>query len=306
MSHTQPLAIALISILGIFPTPIVLANSSDAPAFPSRSVTIKVPPAMFAPSQVMATIAESSGLSEATISVCNLSEQCLSYRGDLPPQSAASLIKVPIALVLLHKLSAENISLETPIYIDPSNFTEEDFAEIKVGKSYPLKYLLTQMIAYSSNIAANQIIDYLGWDYLNQVLGNLGYSSTRVSHKLTGSVTDPTRNRGWAPNLITGNELTDMMVQVYNHHHQEYEVLTDILSHQADRVLGFKGLQASAGHWLGEKTGENALVRGTTLAVKVADKVYVITVTQNDDSSDSKIRRCLAKIVEYLANNGEI
>lgn len=305
MGHKKPLAIALISILGILPAPSVLANSSDAPAH-SDSIILKVPPPMFVPSQAMATIAEKSGLSEATIAVCNISEQCLSYRGDLPPQSAASLIKVPIALVLLHKVSTENINLDTPIYVDPSNFTEEDFAEIKVGKSYSLRYLLTQMIAYSSNIAANQLIDYLGWDYLNQALEKLKYLATRVSHKLTGSVTEPTRNRGWDSNRITANELTDMMVQIYNHQHPEYNVLTNILSRQADRVLGFKGLQSSAGHWLGEKTGENAFVRGTTLAVEVANKVYIITVTENNDNSDAKIRRCVAKIVEYLTNNKEI
>lgn len=306
MGQKQRLAIALISILGILPATGVLASSPDDSAFPRDAIFLKVPPPTFEPGQVMAKIVESSGLSEGTVAVCDLSKECLSYRGDRVPQSAASLIKVPIALVLLHKLSTERISLDTPIYVDTSNYTEENYADIKVGTSYPLRYLLTQMIAYSSNIATNQLIDYLGWDYINKVLGNLGYTTTRVSHKLAGAGTDPTRNLGWAPNQITSNELTDMMVQIYNHQHPEYDILTDILSQQADRALAFKGIQASTGRWLGEKTGENALVRGTTSAVKIGNKVYIITVTQNDSNSDSKIRRCVAQIVEYLARNGGV
>lgn len=303
MGQKQPLAIALVSLLGILPATTVFASSSSASAFPADGIVLNVPPPLFTPSQLMAKIAEDSGLSEATVAICDLSEKCLSYHGDLPPQSAASLIKVPIALVLLHKLSTEHISLDTPIYVDPANYTEEDFADIKVERTYPLRYLLTQMIANSSNIATNQLIDYLGWDYINQVLGDLGYITTRVSRKLVGANTEPTKNIGWAPNRITSNELTDMMVQVYNHQHPEYDALPDILSHQADRALGFKGVQASAGQWLGEKTGENSLVRGTTSAVKIANKIYIITITQNDDNSDSKIRRCVAQIADYIAKN---
>lgn len=269
--------------------------------FSLRSAALKI-----SRSQILGTIASHSGLSSPTITVCDLSGKCLSYQGEGPPKSAASLIKVPIAVVLLHKLSKDNISLERDIYVDRSNFTEEDYSLIKVEKSYSFKYLLTEMIANSSNIATNQIIDYLGWNYINQVLNSLGYRTTRVAYKLTGEFTPPTRNRGFASNLITSNELSAMMVQIYNCEYPEYKVLIDIFNQQVDRLLGFEALKTSPGRWLGEKTGENTKVRGATLAAEINGKTYIITVTEDHGKSSPQIRDCIAKIVDYIDKNGGI
>lgn len=282
---TQRFAIALINILGIMPASPVLAD-------------IQV-----LPSPELAKIARDSGLSSPTITVCNLAKKCLSYRGDRNPRSAASLIKLPIAIALLHKLAAQNISLSKSLYVHPSNFTEEDYSDIQVGRSYPFRYLLTQMIAYSSNIATNQIIDYLGWNYINQVLRNLGYSRTRVAYKFTGEFTSPRRNRGWASNLITSNELSAMMVQIYNRNPTQYEVLIDILRRQADRELGIQALSRSTSRWLGEKTGENSRVRGSTLAVQIKRKTYIITVTEDAGKTETKLRQAIVKIVNYIDKN---
>jgi beta-lactamase class A len=292
MVQTQSWAIALTSLLGILPAAGVVA--------------FEIPAADESPSQILADIAQESGLSSPTIAVCDIGGKCLNYRGDRPPQSAASLIKVPIAIALLHKVATDKISLDTPIYVERSNYTEENFSEIQVGKSYPLKYLLTQMIAYSSNIATNQMIDYLGWDYINKTLVELGYPTTRVSHKLKGSTTDPAANAGWAPNRITSNELTAMMVEIYNRKHPEYDALAEVLGYQVEKVLGFQALKASVGRWLGEKTGENSLVRGTTVAVEIQGKIYLITVTETGRRREGKIRRCVAQIVQYITSHAGV
>lgn len=290
MVQTQSVAIALACLMSILPAPEVIAIDIPVPADES-------------PSQVLDAIVAESGLSSPTIAVCDLERKCLNYRGSRPPQSAASLIKVPIAIALVHKLAADNISLNTEIYVEPSNYTEENFSSIRVGKSYSFKYLLTQAIAFSSNIATNQIIDYLGWDYINKTLGELGYSQTRVSHKLKGYRTDPSKNVGSAPNRITSNELTAMMVEIYNRKHPEYEVLEEVLSYQVEKVLGFRALKGSPGRWLGEKTGETSQVRGTTVAVEIQGKIYIITVTESGRKRERKIRRCLSQIVDYIVSH---
>ncbi|GET36866.1 serine hydrolase [Microseira wollei] len=290
MVQRQYVALALACLMGILPALGVVPLDIPAPVEES-------------PSQVLDAIVAESGLSSPTIAVCDLERKCLNYRGSRPPQSAASLIKVPIAIALVRKLAADNISLDTEIYVEPSNYTEENFSSIRVGRSYSFKYLLTQALAYSSNIATNQIIDYLGWDYINKTLGELGYPTTRVSHKLKGSVTDPSKNVGWEPNRITSNELTAMMVEIYNRKHPEYEVLAEVLSYQVEKVLGFRALKESPGRWLGEKTGETSLVRGTTVAVEIQGKIYIITVIGNGRKRERKIRRSLYKIVDYIASH---
>jgi beta-lactamase class A len=290
MVQKQYVAIALACLMGILPAAEVVAVDIPAPAEES-------------PYQVLDAIAANSGLSSPTIAVCDLERKCLNYQGSRPPQNAASLIKVPIAIALVRKLAQDNISLDTEIYVDPSNYTEENFSSIRVRRSYSFKYLLTQAIAYSSNIATNQIIDYLGWDYINKTLVELGYPQTRVSHKLKGYRTNPSKNVGWEPNRITSNELTAMMVAIYNRKHPEYEILAEVLGYQVEKVLGFRALKASPGRWLGEKTGETSQVRGTTVAVEIHGKVYIITMTGTGRKRERKIRRSLYRIVNYIVSH---
>ncbi|MBD2100071.1 serine hydrolase [Leptolyngbya sp. FACHB-261] len=250
------------------------------------------------------TIVRRSGLSAQTmITICTLSRECRRLRGDTPPASPASLIKVPVAVALMHKVTTENIDLDSLIYVNPGNFTE-DAAAIRVGRRYSLRTLLVQMIARSSNIATNQLIDYLGQDYINQVLQERGYRVTRVNHKLTGASTVPI-NPGYTVNQITSDELTEMMVQIYNREHAGDDVIVDALSRQYDQWLGIAALRGSTARWLGEKTGQNSKALGTTLALELNGERYIITVIDNRGARDQNIRRCIAQISDYISRMTE-
>lgn len=255
--------------------------------------------AKLAQSAFLTEIAKHSGLSaQAMITVCHSSGVCRDLRGNQLPASPASLAKVPLAIALLQKTNAENISLDTSIYVEPGNFTEDASPKIRVGQHHSLRAILWQMIDHSSNIAANQLIDYLGSDYINQVLQSHGYQMTRVNHKFMGETTMPA-NPGQSKNRLTGNELTRMMMQIYNREHPSDEVLIKALNHQVDRNLGFAALQGSAAQWLGEKTGRNSQVLGTTVALKIARERYFITVIDSR-SGDLSLRQCIAQIADHL------
>ncbi len=257
--------------------------------------------AKLAESAYLSAIAERSGLSaQAMITVCHNSGVCHHLRGNQPPDSPASLAKVPLAIALLQKTSAEKITLDTPIYVVPGNFTE-DASDIQAGRRYPLRTVLMQMIDHSSNIAANQLIDYLGQDYINQVLHNRGYRSTRINHKFMGEQTMPA-NPGRSRNRLTSNELTKMMVQIYQHEYPGGGVLRQALKQQDDRVLGFAALQGSTAQWLGEKTGQNSQVLGTTLALRISGEQYFVTVIDNRPNA-LNIRRCITQIADHLEQN---
>jgi len=256
-------------------------------------------------SAVLNQIARESGLSEqAKITVCTLKQDCDSLRGDELPTSAASLIKVPIASALLHRVGSEKIDLNTLIYISEGNFTE-DASDLEVEQNYPLSKLLFETIVNSSNIAPNQLIDYLGRDYINQVLQNRGYKQTRVNAKFIGDISVPV-DVGEVLNYSTSNELTQMMVRIYNRQHPGDELLINLLGSQHDRELGFAALQGSAAKWLGEKTGQNSWVLGTTLAMEIAGKKYIVTVIDDGLYSDEAIRDSITKIAEYIAREGHL
>ncbi|OCR00579.1 hypothetical protein BCD67_11400 [Oscillatoriales cyanobacterium USR001] len=258
-----------------------------------------------AKSALLEQIANQSGLSNnVMITVCRLSRDCIHLRGNQPPKSPASLIKLPIAVALMQKVSEEKLSLNQEIYVKPGNYTE-DASAIQSRQSYPLKTLVEEMIDRSSNIATNELMDYLGTDYINKVLENSGYEVTRVHSKLMGEKTMPFKV-GSGPNTMTSDELTEMMVQIYNHEMPGNSVLINALSQQYDRKLGFAALEETAAKWLGEKTGENSLVLGTTLATNINGDGYIITVIDNQSGSDLKIRNCIAQIADYIIRNGEI
>lgn len=256
-----------------------------------------------AKSDFLAEVARDSGLSrQASIGICHLSRECVNLRGDVPPVSPASLIKLPIAVALMQKLEQEKISLNHEVFVERGNFTEDSSTKIVSDRNYPVQLLLEEMIDRSSNIATNQLIDYLGSDYINQFLENRGYQVTRVNFKLMGKKTMPT-NPGSGPNRVTANELTEMMVQIYNGETPGSKLLVETLNQQYDRALGFAALKGTKAQWLGEKTGENSLVLGTTLAMNIDGESYVMTVIDSRTSGDIQIRQSIAKIADYISNN---
>ncbi len=256
-----------------------------------------------AKSEVLRAIARESGLSnQASIGICQLSRDCIHLSGNSPPVSPASLIKLPIAVALMQKVEQEKISLNKQVFVTPGNFTEDSSTQIVSKQNYPIQVLLEEMIDRSSNIATNQLIDYLGSDYINQFLENRGYQVTRVHFKLMGEKIMPT-NPGDGANRVTVNELTEMMVQIYNGETPGAKLLVETLNRQYDRNLGFAALQGSKAQWLGEKTGENSLVLGTTLAMSIDGEAYMMTIIDKSSGSDTEMRKSIAKIADYIARN---
>lgn len=258
-----------------------------------------------AQSEILEEIRVRSGLSRnATISVCNLNRHCASLRGHQPPASPASLIKVPVAIALLHKAAEEQVSFDKEIYVEGGNFTE-DASSIRARKSYSLRMLMAEMIDHSSNIATNQLIDYLGSDYINKLLERHGYKQTRVQFKLMGDQIMPFRP-GRGSNSMTSDELTEMMVEIYNYEHPHSELLIEALSHQYDREIGYQALEGLKAQWLGEKTGQNSRVIGTTLAASIDGERYIITITDNSAGNIPQVRRAIAGIAEHIIMRGQL
>ena len=84
-----------------------------------------------AKSDFLAAVARESGLSgQASIGICRLSRECVHLRGDVPPVSPASLIKVPIAVALMQKVETEKISLNKEVFVNRGNFTEDSSTKI--------------------------------------------------------------------------------------------------------------------------------------------------------------------------------
>jgi beta-lactamase class A len=237
------------------------------------------------------------------ITVCHIEGECRRWNGNTRPASAASLIKLPIAVALMAKVEEENINLETKILASYSNFTEDAYyTKIEVGKEYTLLTLMRHMINRSSNIATNQLIDYLGMDYINQVMRDRGYDNTFVGFKMVGESTFPA-NAGFAANTITTDDLTEMMRQIYAQEHPGDEVLIDALVSQYDSVMGHGGLRNTLAFWMGEKPGQNSRALGTTVAFQLQGEMYFTTVVLNYSGNERAVRNCISDIAKHLTEH---
>lgn len=265
-------------------------------------------------SDFLRAIVESAGLDvdAAHITVCNLESEsenmpfgeCRRLNGDRPPASAASLIKVPIAVALMQKIADTPIDLSTELYIAPHNFTE-DASDIGVGTRYSLRRVVARMINQSSNIAANQLIDYLGTDYINAVLGDRGYEDIRVGHKLVGDRIVPTQFGKRVTNRITTDDLTAIMADIYLQRRPGDAVLRGMLATQTDERMGQTALQGKDIEWLGEKTGWNSTVLGTTSAAVIGGDRYILTIALNDITDPTVMQYILRTIASHiLEHNG--
>lgn len=255
-------------------------------------------------SSFLEPIAEKTGLpiDSVHITVCHLEGECRRLNGGVPPASPASLIKVPVAVALMEKVEEENINLDNKILVARGNYTE-DASDIWVGAEYPLKRILQRMINQSSNIATNQLIEYVGRDRINEIMSDRGFDITRINTKLVGESTYPA-NAGVGPNEITMDELTEMMRQIYQQQHPGDEVLIDAMASQEDTVLGYDGLKPTAAIWLGEKTGQNSKVLGTTLAMKIANETYVMSISIDYSGNERAIRQAVRDVANHIAKNG--
>lgn len=231
------------------------------------------------------------------------SQQCRHHRGDERLASAASLIKLPIAIALLQKTGSEGIDLNQKIEIDPGNFTENAAgATLEVGEAYPLREIVTQMIDHSDNIATNQLIDYVGRDRLAATLEELGYVDTYAGHKLVGDLAMP-EDPGDRGNQTTTNDLTAMLVNTYSLQAPGEQTLLQALQAQSDRELGYKALKDSGAQWLGEKTGQNDYVIGSALAMQVGQERYALTVAIDYSGDTQAVQDIVSGIADYLESS---
>lgn len=236
------------------------------------------------------------------ITVCNLQRECRRWLGNRPPASPASLIKVPVAVALMAQLNQDGVDYYTPLRINPTNWTE-DAGAVRVRADYAVVEVMADMVSASGNVATNQLIDYLGWEPINQRLRDRGYRATRISSKLVGERTYPA-NPGNTANSLTTDELTDMMVGIYNREQPGDELIQSALANQRDVVLGKTALLPPM-IWLGEKTGRNSKVLGSTMAALIGGKPYIITVTLDHSANEAAMRQLIAAIAHYLlTHNG--
>ncbi|MGW6278181.1 serine hydrolase [Kribbella sp. NPDC055071] len=118
---------------------------------------------------------------------------------------AASTMKLPVAMAMLRKVEAGELSLDQPVVVHndfPSaaggRFAvnpDEDEAPAtwsKLGTTAELTWLATEMITRSSNLATDLVLEQVGVDAANQALTTSALPATAPSSTAPSSATAPT------------------------------------------------------------------------------------------------------------------
>lgn len=138
----------------------------------------------------------------------------------------ASTIKFPIAILALEKLNTiQNTSMNSEFSIegksDKNKFTEE----------------ISKIFAVSDNVASNNLLEFIGFDYLNKSMHSKGLKPLRISHRLS------------TPD--SGNPITKS-VTLYN---DDNSILTlpSILSKKDNKPLRLNKIKKGIGYMNDEK-----------------------------------------------------
>ncbi|MDQ6781718.1 MAG: class A beta-lactamase-related serine hydrolase [Candidatus Eremiobacteraeota bacterium] len=100
----------------------------------------------------------------------------------------ASVIKVAIMAETFHQYSSGRLELEAPVVVADANQTTTDApTPFKSGYRTTISELVEYMIAFSDNIATNQLMDVLRRERVTEYMRSLGLATFLLGRKLSGS-----------------------------------------------------------------------------------------------------------------------
>ncbi|MFW6327580.1 MAG: serine hydrolase [Bacteroidota bacterium] len=112
---------------------------------------------------------EQSFSGNLSVYVKNLNDnQTLNYKTD-EFRYLASMIKIPVAIAILQKVEADELSLDDSLVLKKSDFVDGagDLLYEKPGATFTLRDILLQMIKNSDSVATDMLIRLMGEDNFN-------------------------------------------------------------------------------------------------------------------------------------------
>lgn len=129
---------------------------------------------------------------------------------------SASMVKIPIMASLIYTQAQGRIDLAKKLTLR----NRDKVLGSGMLKSYPsgteisLDELIELMISQSDNTAANMLIDYLGFDYLNVSFKEIGLTSTNIVRPMM----DFKKRREGIENFTSARDLVYLLERIYKGH----------------------------------------------------------------------------------------
>lgn len=203
---------------------------------------------------------------------------------------SASVIKLFVLGAIYQQAEQGNVSLDSIHVLKESDKVggTGNIQNLASGTEYTLRYLAQEMIINSDNTAMNIIIDYIGFNAVNDFITNLGYSHSSINRKMLDT---DALNRG-IDNYITASEAGDMLYRLYT---------KDLVSPTADQeMLAILKQQNDKEHLEAllpsnittyNKTGKYSTygVRNDVAIIETEKGAYVLAVISQDGNESDQI-----------------
>lgn len=225
------------------------------------------------------------------------------------PHYSASTMKLPVAMAMLRKVDAGELSLSQPVAVH-NDFAsaaggrfgvnpDEDEAPAtwsRMGEQVPLGWLATEMITRSSNLATDLVLEQVGVDAAHRLLaGSTLASSPQPASKIQRGIDDRAAQQAGISNLMSPAGMAGVLVAVGNQEGASGDYLRDLLA--GNQWNGEIPAQLPAGTRVEHKNGWDTRIRHDGGIVRPADAdPFVLVVCTTSDLPDSDAQKLIASI----------
>jgi len=179
-----PLAPTQTSIVPLTSTAILPTPTSTPLPSPEPTSTPEVSP--FPAEELQAILAQAGGTFGVVVYDITRTETIYTQNEDMI-FSAASLIKIPIALTAYYLADMNQLDLDEQLTLNANDIVggTGSLQNSQIGTTYTIRELSTRMLYDSDNTAANMVLRRIGgFDQVNTLLTDLGMQETRAQRFL--------------------------------------------------------------------------------------------------------------------------
>lgn len=213
---------------------------------------------------------------------------------------AASIIKIPVMIEFFRQVERKKLSVEEKIILREGDKTGGAgvLFELHNGVELTLLDLVKLMIVISDNTATNILLDYTGFDGVNNLMKEAGMKSSCLRRKMMVPYKEEQEN------LISVRDITMLMEQLVTGKLLSYKYTTlsiEILKRQQynEKIPLYLPAEIPVAH----KTGELDRVRHDVSAIYLPDKIYLFSALTRHVSDVVETDRLIGEMSKIIYDN---
>lgn len=295
--YVQRIAKATFNYLSDHPAP----AASTASAWPAMSLAV-------AP---IIDRAEREGI-RVSVGIKDLSGQAGGAEvllGSLQSYMPASTIKMALVSTLMQQVDKGALTLDQQVTVEPDDVVggTGSLQKETFPQDVTIERLARLMITQSDNTATNVLIDVVGLDKVQALMGQLGLKTMHLGRKMFAAAPTPEQD-----NYIDAADLVTLLAKIYNHEFLSAQSSEQIIHWMKAQEVNTKFGAALPDAPIAHKTGENAnvthdvgyfLVPGKEIAISVMTEVTTTGDFDEAQAMGNPVVQSVAKAVYSSLTN---